>query len=143
MNIKMGSQIFANVSIPLLWGVRAVLQDKKKLISVINLEGNQPKIEILGDKPAPQIDFIFVEDGFSILQNEKPVYTYYPQEKLLTSIELELPDCQILDWQIRVGTNTFSGNIISGSEVGIAVTKEGISIGARLPKNLAKLQIEH
>ena len=141
MNIRMGSQIFSDVEIPLLWGVRAILQDKKGRVSVINLQGERAELEILGDKPAPNISYEPTLDGFKILKDGEALYNYNPSEKILRSISLGLPECEIREFEIRIGGGTFSGNIVSGYGVGIVVTKEGIGMGAPLPKGLAKLVI--
>ena len=63
MNLKMGSQVFRNVQIPLLWGTRVVVQDEEGRLSVIDLAGDTAKIEILGDKPAPGVAFLPTIDG--------------------------------------------------------------------------------
>ena len=139
MNLKMGSQVFINVQIPLLWGTRAVVQDEADRLSVIDLAGDASKLEILGDKPAPGVAFLPTIDGYTILSNEKQLYTYNSKEKTLTSINLGLPECQIKPWEIRVGSNVFSGNTIKGFGVGIAVRESGIAIGSPLPPGLAKL----
>jgi len=141
MNIRMGGQTFNDVQIPLLWGSRAIIQDKQGYLSVINLSGDTAKLEIVGDKPAPDVEFKPIIEGFEILDSGNSIYSYNPKEKLLSSINLELPDCQISQWEIRVGTNVFSGNVVTGFGVGIAVMKDGISMGAPLPPNLAKLVI--
>ena len=44
MNIDMGTQKFMNVDIPLLWGKRAIIEDKKGKISIISLEGKEAVI---------------------------------------------------------------------------------------------------
>ena len=67
MNLNMGFQVFKNVQIPLLWGKRAVLEDKKDRISIISLERTEAIIEVLGDKPAPNIQYELIEDGFKII----------------------------------------------------------------------------
>ncbi len=139
MNLKMGSQVFVDVQVPLLWGTRAVVQDKAGRLSVINLAGDAAKLEILGDKPAPGVAFLPTIDGYTILSNDKQLYTYNPKEKTLTSINLGLPECQIKPWEIRVGSSVFSGNTIMGFGVGIAVRESGIAIGSPLPPGLAKL----
>jgi len=139
MNIKIGNQIFHNVQVPLLWGTRAIIQDSKGRISVINLGSHAANIEILGDKPAAGIEYSMNMDGFTILKNGVEIYKYNPQDKLVSSISLNLPDCQITEEEIRIGTNRFSGNIIHGSGIGIYVTEEGISLGIPLPANLATL----
>ena len=141
MKLVMGSQAFINVEIPLLWGTRAVVQDRNGRLSIIDLSADKAKLEILGDKPAPGIEFVPTTDGFKILSNGKPIYGYNPNEKTLTSIALGLPDCQVSPSQIRVGTNVFSSNMIVGSAVGIAVTADSIAVGAPLPPKLARLVI--
>jgi hypothetical protein len=142
MDLQMGSQTFINVQIPLLWGSRAVLQDQQGCLSVIDLSGSTAKLEIVGDKPAPGIEFLPNDDGFKILSTGRPIYSYNPEEKTLISIDLELPDCQISRWQIRIGSNRFSGNTVIGSGVGIVAREDGsIAMGAPLPPGLAELVI--
>ena len=142
MKINMGSQIFRDVMIPLLWGSRAVVQDKQGRLSVIDLSGKEARLEIVGDRPAPGTEFKPTIDGVTILENGKELYNYNPESKVLRSISLSLPECEIGPWQIRVGTNTFSGNMVSGYGVGIAVSEQGIGMGVPLPKNLAKLVVK-
>jgi hypothetical protein len=139
MNIYMGGQLFAHVQIPLLWGSRAVIQDMQGRLSIIDLSGNKAKLEIVGDKPAPGVAFRPIVEGYEILDEKSPLYTYFPSEKLLRSKSLGLPDCQIEPDAIRVGTNMFSGNIVEGIGVGIVVTESGIGMGAPIPKALAEL----
>jgi hypothetical protein len=139
MNIKMGGQIFSNVQIPVLWGSRAVIQDAKGRISIIELSGPKAKPEIVGDKPAPGIEFRSVLEGYEILDQQNSLYTYSPSEKKLIGRNLGLPDCQIGPNAIRIGTNVFSGNVVEGYGVGFMVTKTGIGMGAPLPKTLAEL----
>jgi hypothetical protein len=141
MNLKMGSETFIDVNIPVLWGTRAVLQDKKRRLSVIDLSSDSAKLEIVGDEPAPGIEFTPIIGGFEILSNGKTLYSYSPTGKTLTSVNLDLPECHIGEWSIHIGSNTFSSNTVIGYEVGIAIRKDGISLGARLPAGLAKLVI--
>lgn len=141
MNLNMGSQTFVDVEIPLLWGKRAIVQDKQGRISVIDLSSSEAKLEIVGDKQAPGVEYKLNIEGFSILEGDKELYSYNPEEKTLTGIALNLPECQIGSSEIRVGTNTFSGNIVVGFGVGIVVSEAGIGMGAPLPPNLAKLVV--
>ena len=78
-------------------------------------------------------------DGFQILLNGEAIYSYNPNDKMLISISLGLPDCQIGKWETKIGTNVFSNNMIRGFDVGIAVTENSIAMGARIPLGLAKL----
>jgi hypothetical protein len=141
MNLNMGGQKFNNVEIPLLWGKRAVLQDKENKISIISLEGEEAVIEILGDKPAPNIQYELIEDGFKIIINDNELYSYNPGKKTITALSLNLPECEINNSNIRVGTNMFSGNMVSGFGVGIIVDERGLGMGAPLPDGLAKLVV--
>lgn len=138
MNLIMGSQSFIDVQIPLLWGTRAIVQDKKGRISIIDLAGDKANIEVLGDKPAPGTEFVPTNEGFDILDDGELIYCYNPEKRTLNSSQLGLPDCEIGESQTRIGSSFFSGNIIRGGGVGIRVTRDGISIGAPLPSGLAE-----
>lgn len=137
----MGTLIFDNVQIPLLWGKRAIVQDREGRLSVIDLGEAEARLEVLGDKPAPGIEYELADDGFIVVREGQRLYKYSSQEKSISSIGLKLPDCQITSSGTRIGGGQFSGNVISGYEVGIAVTEEGIAMGARLPPGLAKLVV--
>jgi len=137
----MGSQVFANVDVPLLWGSRAILEDKKGRVTVIDLSGDVAKIEILGDLPAPGVEFRPLSgDLVEILNVGKPLYSYAPATKTLRSVTLNLPECQLSESGTRVGTNRFSNNAIVGFGVGLAVSENGIAMGAPMPPGLAKLR---
>lgn len=139
MNMRMGGQTLLNVQIPLLWGDRAVVQDKQGRLSIIDLSMNAARAEILGDEPAPGVSFRPSVEGYTIVKDGVELYRYNPNERQLTSISLGLPECQITPTQTRVGGSRFSGNVISGFGVGIAVTKNGVAVGAPLPSGLAEL----
>lgn len=141
MNLNMGSQVFRNVEIPLLWGKRAVLQDEKGRISVISLEGSEAEIEILGDKPAPGIKYELVKGGFKIYSDGTELYVFYPDRRIISGLSVKLPECEIGTTETRIGTNVFSGNMVSGYGVGIVVDERGIGMGAPLPPGLAKLTV--
>ena len=139
MNLKMGSQVFSGVAIPLLWGTRAIIQDKKNRLSVIDLSGKKARIEVLADAPAPGIAFEPTFSGFKILGNGVPLYLYDASQKRLESLSLGLPVCEVTSSGIRIGSSQFSNNLIGGFGVGISVTPEGMAIGAPLPPGLAHL----
>jgi len=143
MNIQMGSQVFSDVAIPLLWGTRAILQDKKGRISIIDLSGTNAKLEVLGDKPAPNIEFRPISGGvIEILQDGNPLYAFDSGNKTIHGLTLRLPECQISNNATRIGTNLFQNNMISGFGVGIMVMEDGgIALGGPLPAGLAKLCI--
>ena len=112
MNLKMGGQSFENVEIPLLWGKRAILEDKKGRISVISLEGVAAVTEILGSKPAPSIRYELTSNGFKIIMNGKELYSFDPVKRIITALSLSLPECEIRKDGIRVGSNFFSANTV-------------------------------
>ena len=141
MNLNMGNQRFENVQIPLLWGKRAILEDEQNRISVISLDGTEATLEILGGKPAPGIKYELIEHGFKIFENDVELYSFDPEKNIITGLTLKLPECEIHSSGIRVGTNSFSGNMVSGFGVGIIVDERGMGMGAPLPEGLAKLQV--
>jgi hypothetical protein len=142
MNLRMGSQVFRDVKIPLLWGDRAIVQDGRNRLSVVDLSGKSAHVEVLADEPAPGVAFRPQVDGVVILQNGVELYSYNPREKTLSSLSLGLPEVQIDATGTRIGTNWFSGYVVTGHGVGIEVKNEGsISLGAPLPANLAKLTL--
>ena len=138
MNIKIGANYFSDVTIPVLWGHRAVLEDREGRLSVVDLSSGKARLEIVGDSPAPGVKYLPTDAGFEIREGDEPVYSYDPEEKVLSaSSSGSLPDIQISSTGIRVGTNYFMGNVVRGSAVGIAVSTSGVSMGAPLPSSLA------
>lgn len=143
MDLRMGSQAFNDVAIPLLWGSRAILQDKKGRISIIDLSGEVARLEVLGDQAAPNIEFRPISDtATEILQDGVPLYSFDAASKTIRGLGLPLPECQISANATRVGTNRFQNNAITGYGVGLMVTADGgMALGAPLPPGLAKLRI--
>jgi hypothetical protein len=142
VKLRIGGNSFSNVTIPVLWGTRAVLQHESGSLSIVNLGGSRPRVEVLKDKPAPRSHFIPVFGGFSILSEfNDELYSYSPDDKRLTSKSLDLPDCQVLEDVVRIGSNAFSKNMVAGAGVGILVTNSSIALGAPLPPDLAELVV--
>ena len=140
MNLEMGNQQFINVEIPLLWGNRAILQSNNGQISILLLEKDKTILEILDNKPAPNIQYELTEEGFKIVKNKKDIYSFDSKNKIISGLSSSLPECEINDTYIRIGTNIFSGNTVSGFGVGIFVDEQGgIGMGVPLPAELAKL----
>ena len=67
MDLRMGGQVFRAVKIPLLWGTRAIVQDRNGALSVINLGGSDAILEILSGEPAEGTEFRPTESGFDVL----------------------------------------------------------------------------
>jgi hypothetical protein len=59
--------------------------------------------------------------------------------KTLTSVSLGLPTCQVGPGYVRVGGSLFSGNMMMGIGIGIAVTENETQIGVSLPPALKAL----
>ena len=141
MNLRMGTQSFLNVTIPVLWGTRAILQDSQGKLSIIDLSGDEARLEIISGSPAPGIDFRPIPDGVAILADDKEVYSFDPNRGLLQSESLGLPPCHITPSGTMVGSNSFMGNVVQGFGVGLKITQEGIAMGAPVPDDLAELII--
>ena len=135
MNIKLGDKVVRDVQIPLLWGSRAVSQDRNGRLSIVDLSEGA-KIEIAGDRPVPGVPIVKNGHGFDVLLDGKPLYHYDPDQKTLISIDLGLPDCQVGSRFVRVGANTFGSNGGTDSGIGIVVTTTATWIGGSLPQAL-------
>jgi len=141
MQLRMGSQLFNEVTVPLLWGTRAILQDQKGRISIIDLSGAEAKLEILGGKPAPNVEYRPISEGaIEILRDSTPLYSFNPNAKIIRGLALKLPECEIREDATRIGTSIFSNNTVSGFGVGIKISEHGLTIGGPLPPELAKLR---
>lgn len=143
MRLFLGGNLFNDVTIPVLWGKRAILEDKQRRLSVIDLSGLKARIEILGDKVARGIRYTITTDGYAVLTDDgRALYSYSARDKRLTADSLDLPELQITGNQIRVGTNIFQADIVSGFGVGVAISEHGVALGAPLPSDLAALVVE-
>lgn len=139
MNVTFGTQIFNNVYVPMLWGKRAVIGHTSGELSVIDLSDSAACPEVVSDKPWSNIEFSEKEDGYIIFKGGDQSFFYSPPRKLLRDLEGNLPECEISDRHIRIGTNTVQNSIISGSQVGIGVSEDGFFMGGPMPEGLAKL----
>jgi hypothetical protein len=138
----MGSHLFIDVQIPLLWGTRAILQDPEERLSIINLAGERAWLEVLEDEPAQGVSFAPSTEGFVIMDAKgTELYGVNPTAKSINPLSLRLPPVTISRDAIRVGPNTFQSNMVSGFGVGISVTETGIGIGSPIPPGLAALRI--
>lgn len=140
MKLQIGGNRFENVTIPVLWGQRAIVQDRMGRLSVIDLGASKARLEIVGDEVAPGIKYGLKVNGFTVLtESGKELYTFSPEGRLLVSVSLGLPELQVETNRLRIGSSTFESNMVSGSQVGFVVDAHGISIGAPLPPGLAPL----
>jgi hypothetical protein len=138
MNIEFGGHVFQNVDIPVLWGDRAIFQDKEGLVSVIDVSQPTPTPEIIANEPAPGVDYLPTTEGLRILSGGSVLYMFQTEPARLHGVNLDLPDIVIDKSRITVGTNVFESNFISGAQVGLAITSSGMGMGAPLPENLRR-----
>jgi len=110
-------------------------------LSIIDLGGAEARAEIIGDQPAPGVEYVPLEVGFEIRKNGEALYRFDPEEKRLTGVGLRLPECVLGRYETRIGSNRFSGSFVSGFAIGIAVSEDGIGMGVRMPEKLAKLVV--
>lgn len=141
MNVRIGSNHFDDVAVPVLWGTRAILQDHDNRLSIVDVGADEPDVEVIGDAPAPGVRARPVIDGFSVMRGEEELYRYCPTDKTVVGTGLALPEIQIETWRIRVGANTFQNNSVVGFGVGILVTEDGIVFGAPLPDVLSGILV--
>ena len=141
MNLNMGSQKFEDVKIPLLWGKRAILEDKTGRISIILLDGKKAVIEVLGNEPAPNIQYESIEDGFKVIFNGQELYSFNKERRVIKGLSRRLPECEIQGDGVRIGSNILSGNKEIGFGVGVVVYEQRIVMGADLPEGLARLVV--
>jgi len=121
MKLAMGGQFFDDVTVPVLWGTRAVLQDRGGRLSVTDLGGSAAHPEIIADEVAPGVRSAARDEGYTIVgANDEELYTYSPSAKRLGQSSTGLPDVEVRDESIRVGSSVLAGNVIRACEVGIA-----------------------
>lgn len=139
MNLNVGNQIFEDVRIPLLWGKRAILEDKTGRISIILLDGNKAVLEVSGNEPTSNIQYVTKEDGFKVIRNGQELYSFDKKRRVITGHSQKLPECEIRDGGIRIGSNVLSRSKAIGFGVGVEVYEQSIVMGNSLPKGLARL----
>jgi len=139
MNLNMENQIFEDVRIPLLWGKRAILEDKIGRISIILLDGNKAILEILGNEPTSNIQYETIEDGFKVIHNGQDLYSFNTKKRVITAHSERLPECEIRGGGIRIGSNVLSRSKATEFGVGVEVYEQRIVMGNSLPRGLARL----
>jgi len=139
MNLSMENQIFEDVRIPLLWGKRAILEDKIGRISIILLDGNKAVLEVLGNEPTSNIQYETIEDGFKVIHNGQDLYSFNRKKRVITGHSQKLPECEIRVGGIRIGSNVLSRSKAIEFGVGVEVYEQRIIMGNSLPRELARL----
>lgn len=139
MNLNMENQIFEDVRIPLLWGKRAILEDRAGRISIILLDGNKVVLEVLGNEPTPNIQYEPTEDGFKVINNGQEIYSFDKERRIITGHSQKLPECEIYSDGIRIGSSLLSRSKDIDFSVGVEVYEQRIVMGNNLPEGLARL----
>lgn len=149
--VNIGSNKFENVAFPLAFENRHFMLESaagEDVWTVFTVKDGQPVIEILKNKPHDN-DLSKAETnptGIITVSDPKTgafLYKLRPGNRnssifgRINGVETEI---KITDKEIRIGTNTFQNNLVSGSSVGIIVDgKGGIRMGAGLPPELRRL----
>jgi hypothetical protein len=139
MNLTLGSLRFQNIRIPVLWGNRAIIQEPNLVLSVIDIGDILPALEILRNEPALGVNFIPKWSGFQILRVPAESYEFDVREKAFTSETLDLPDVQVDEFYIRVGSDVYPNTVWFEDAVGLYVTSDDVRIGAPMPSALLRL----
>lgn len=142
MKLQMGSQVFEDVTIPLLWGTRAVLQDGRGRLTVIDTGQPLARLEVVGDVPAPGVEYRPAVEGFIVMQGAADLYLFDATRHRIIPLGLDLPECEISSDQMRIGNSILRRNAIRGFGVGVLVTPGGgLALGAPIPPGLAPLEV--
>jgi hypothetical protein len=143
MDLTIGDLELKDVGIPVIWGSRAIAQGSDRRLSVINLSSTPERLEILADQPAPGVNFVPILGGFRILAFREGGYDYNKNERTLTSPGGELPDCQIDDQYVRVGTEVFPKSTDYLTDAILTVSSNNVGITTQIPHGLRKLVVRN
>ena len=149
--VNIGSNKFENVAFPLAFENRYFMLESaagEDVWTVFTVEDGKPVIEILKNKPHDNDLSKAETNPTGIVTVSDPntgafLYKLRPGTKnssIFGRINGEETEIKITDREIRIGTNTFQNNLVSGFAVGIIVDgKGGIGMGAGLPPELQSL----
>ena len=117
----------------MLWGSRLILQEPDGRLAVLNLDPGAARLEVLRNQPAPGMGFVPLRYGFRIIASASH-YDVYPQEGLFFNSSVSaLPDVQIDQFYIRVGSQLFPNVGGYDGQPVIRVTPEGVGMGDLSP----------
>lgn len=149
--VSIGNNKFENVVFPLALENRYFMLESSvgvDIWTVLTVKDGKPVIEILKNKPQDN-DLSKSETnptGVVTVSDPKTgvfLYKIRPGNRnssIFGRIEGQETEIKITDKEIRIGTNTFQNNLVSGFAVGIIVDGTGgIGMGVGLPAELRKL----
>jgi len=149
--VTIGSNKFENVAFPLAFENRYFMLEStagSDVWTVFTVKDGKPIIEILKNDPQDNDLSKAETNPTGIVTVSDPetgafFYKLRPGNKnssIFGRINGEEAEIKITDREIRVGTNTFQSNLVSGFAVGIIVDSNGsISMGAGLPPELKNM----
>ena len=149
--VNIGSNNFENVAFPLAFENRYFMLEStggSDVWTVFTVQGGKSTIEILKNNPENN-EFTKAKTnptGIVTVSDVKTgafLYKLRPGNKnssVFGRINGEETEIKITDREIRIGTNIFQSNLVSGFGVGIIVDGNGgIGMGAGLPPELQSL----
>jgi hypothetical protein len=132
-------ELLRSARAPLLWGSRLILQEPDGRLSVLNIEPGATRLEVLRNQPAPGMGFVPLRYGFRIVAFDTR-YDVYPHEGLFfNSAAPDLPDVQIDQLYIRVGSQIFPNVGGYDGRPVIRVTPDGVGMGDFAPVAVSAL----
>lgn len=149
--VSIGSNEFNNVAFPLAFDNRYFMLEPSvdsDIGTVFTVQDGKPIIEILKNNPQDNSLSKAETNPTGIVTVSDPntgafLYKLRPGSKnssIFGRINGEETEIKITDREIRIGTNTFQNNQVSGSAVGIIVNSNGgIGMGTGLPPELQSL----
>jgi len=149
--ISIGSNKFEKVAIPLAIEDRYFLfeeQNGNDLWTVFTFSNGQAVVEVLRNQPQQNALSMATTNPTGIVTVADSttgafLYKLRPGSKnssIFGRIKGEETEIRVTDREIRVGTNVFQNNLVTGFAIGIRVGKDGsIGMGARLSPELSKL----
>ncbi|GJL73824.1 MAG: hypothetical protein NMNS01_30230 [Nitrosomonas sp.] len=148
---NIGSNQFKNVTFPLVFQDHYFMLEtshEKDVWTVLQLKDGHLIIEVLKNDPQQNPSTQVTTNPTGIItvsdkESGKFLYKIRPKSKntsIFGSINGEETKIKITDTEIRVGTNSFQNNTVTGFSVGIMVNKDGgMAMGCGLPKEIQKL----
>ncbi len=149
--VNIGSNKFENVEFPLAFENRYFMLESSSdtdVWTVFTMKDGKPIIEVLNNRPQDNELSMAETNPTGIITVSDPktgafLYKLRPGNKnssifgLINGKETEI---KITDKEIRIGTNVFQNNTVSGFAVGIIVDGNGgIGMGAGLPPELQRI----
>jgi len=145
---QFGGNTFKNCPVPLAFNGRYFILEPGPLFSVVLSHSGKPVFEILKNEPAenPLTDVTKNAAGIITVSEKetgKFLYKFRPESEtsiVFGKIDGDTTTVVIGDKNIKVGTNTFQNNMVSGCGAGIVIDDKGdMGMGCPIPPELNQL----